>query len=279
MTDLDTSWSTVAATTASLCALHIFLETMLCTLPKLLDRAAIIAYNLTACAILLVLSWHGIPEYINGNYPDPLFGKYKTPQLLCELMLGYQIYNMAISILYAQLRTTENFIHHTAALVSAYGASQGYVHAYIAYSFGVFESSSILLCFIDIFKNVPTLITNHPATYTALRLVFALQFLAIRIGLIIPFVYLYTLDMIGVYSNTAQHSTKDIAMVTVLYVCCISLTSLQFVWGKVILEGLLKAAGLMGGSSRKRKQSDPELKTVERVLKEVPLPTLEEASL
>jgi hypothetical protein len=122
--------------------------------------------------------------------------------LFVVAVLGYQIYNMAIAVLYAPLRTTVNFVHHTAALVSAYIASQGYVHGYIAvspvsqrvlvacsllllvctfdarmqprrsltdyvqYSFGVFESSSIMLCFIDIFKLFPTLITNLPGTYT-----------------------------------------------------------------------------------------------------------------
>jgi hypothetical protein len=102
----------------------------------------------------------------------------------------------------------------------------------------------------------------------ALRLAFALQFLYVRIGLIVPFVYLYTTDLWTVYSSAEKHTTRDLVMVTILYVCCISLSSLQFVWGKIILEGLLKAIGVMSDhSERKRKHSDPEVKTNEPTLK------------
>ena len=111
--------------------------------------------------------------------------------------------------------------------------------------------------------------TTHPSCRMlcqcrGLRLAFALLFFYARIFLIVPFVYLYSMDLWVLFSDTKQYPVQDLVMVLVLYVCCISLSVLQFVWGKVILEGVLKAVGLMGGSSKsKRKRSDPEIKTRE----------------
>jgi len=241
----------VFSLTAGLCLLHCLLELFFLALPKLSQRAGFLAYTISAAVAISWLSIIGVARFMLPDPEDPLFGFDAAAQRIGEVMLAYQIYNLTVAIVYKEQRTAATLGHHTAAMASALAVANQYLHGYAAYCFGVFESSSIPLSVMDIFKMFPQLIERFPTTYTGVRLVFAIHFIIVRLVMLPPFLlrFFSHVKMVMV-APTGTYSKTDTIVMGCLFFSSLTLSGLQVIWGRTIVLGLLKAAGIIKSKPR-----------------------------
>ena len=92
-------------------------------------------------------------------------------------MLGFQIFDLAVTAIVPELRKAEHLAHHVATLLSAMSATSSggppFFNYYVAFFFGFTELSSVPLVFVDLFRQLPKLGRMFPVVNEVTRTTFA----------------------------------------------------------------------------------------------------------
>jgi hypothetical protein len=233
------SWSVFLTYFAALCCLTVVIDVVAAGISATRSRSGSLAYEIAALPVLLVLSYYGFQEYLYTSYEDRIFGYDAAAQHTAEIMAAYQCWNILASLLYTQM-TAAVMAHHVVSAITAFAAANHFVHGYVAYCFGVFESSSIWLVMIGVFKLFPALQSKYGPLYAALRGTFAIHFIMIRVVLLAPFSYQFIYDVIVIASQPQLHPWPRVPVAILLGICCVFLTLLQLVWARTIVKGVMK---------------------------------------
>eukprot|EP00730_Choanoeca_flexa_P010467 TRINITY_DN1812_c0_g1_i1.p1 TRINITY_DN1812_c0_g1~~TRINITY_DN1812_c0_g1_i1.p1 ORF type:complete len:263 (+),score=50.74 TRINITY_DN1812_c0_g1_i1:139-927(+) len=236
----EISWATICFVFGSLALLTVTLELLFLQFSALAIKAGRLAYELAALPALMTLTHYGIQEYMVSVYEDRVFGFDKESQFMAEVMAGYQTWNIIASLLYYPF-SWANIGHHVVTAFAGFAAAHHFVHGYVPYCFGVFESCSLWLIVIQVFKLFKELQDNYKSFYAVIRALFAVHFLAIRILLLAPFTYSFLYDVYHVMIDPEQSSSR-VNAAALMGLVCIFLTILQIIWARVIVAGVIKAA-------------------------------------
>ena len=131
--------------------------------------------------------------------------------------------------------------HHVAVIcvasVSAF-VTQGFRY-YTPYFYGLIEISSVPLSVVNSFKHNKHWIKAYPEAYTAVRMVFALSFLLVRVVLWTPIYWsFFALATMLLYSS---ESTLTKVILTLFNSSSLVLTMLQYYWATKIISAMVKA--------------------------------------
>lgn len=96
-------------------------------------------------------------------------------------MFFFQGWNLLLCFLLADLREMTMVVHHSLVVILAYMGMHPYVHAAAMFFFGVAEVTNVPLTVIDVFKYLPALKQAYPQVNEAMRAVFAVLFIALRL--------------------------------------------------------------------------------------------------
>lgn len=192
------------------------------------------------------LTWYGVEGWFFQNKwdSDRIMGYVTNAYITVTIMVGFQLYELLCCYLAPVLcgKGNQMLIHHVMALLLAVAAREnGYLHYYGSFYMGVIESSSIALVFVDLFKQFPALRARYPAANEAARTVFAILFIAFR-AVYWPFVsYYFWIDSLAELRR-GDAGTAPTWLVVMFLVFNALLTSLQFYWTHLIVQGAIKLA-------------------------------------
>lgn len=172
-----------------------------------------------------------------------LFAFYAPARALVHVMVGYMLFD---SICLAASRAgPEFFMHHLLTFsLAMIGLTYGETYFALYYGvffFGIVEFSSIILAFVDLFRNNKELAAAFPSISTSIRSVFALLFILIR-GFYWPYIlFFFIRDLIS----------ADVKLLALsLYgFTAVALTALQYFWLFLIAKGAQKQ--FFGGKGTK----------------------------
>jgi len=199
-------------------------------------------------------------------------------QRLCVLQLAYEAKNFCDSIIH---NDGPIFLaHHFLAGFAALAASTPFMHVYAAFYLGYSEISTMVLCVIVLFdkdRGLPGLADAYPLVMQVTGVLFAVLFTLYRIVLWPWVSYYFWIDMMHLMEHNTWHSAGHCYFVMFINV---SLTSVQFLWFKEILDqawSLLKTGKPLAidRGDGKAKSSSPRTPAH---LREVPTPTRRQPS-
>lgn len=214
----------------------------------------IIAYNCVVFTFNIYASYIGINAFLDGSAAkmggsvrERLYGIDPTVTALIYVTAAFELYNTITCVAIVPEMGAPAFVAHhlstlTLALLSA--TPPGFLHYYTFFFFGSSMVSSAPLCASKIFDvaRCPTpagevVYPGAAAWHGRSRIVFAVLFLLVRI-VIWPVISLgFWQDAIAVLADGSVHSVPAISFVLVANVF---LTGLQFVWGRLVVEGIHK---------------------------------------
>lgn len=177
---------------------------------------------------------------------DKIYGYYAPAYGLVRVMLAFQLWDLAITVVATRLPTrAQALAHHASSALLAYmGLScgtHGFCLYYAGFFFGASEISSIFLAFVDLFRQNPQLAKDCHSFNETVRVLFAVSFLSIRC-IYWPFVcYSFWQNLLS--------STAPLALKAVWMGFNVGLTCLQYYWGSLVVKGVIKL--LQGGSDDK----------------------------
>jgi len=154
--------------------------------------------------------------------------------------IGYQLWALPIGTFFIH-EPTEMLIHHAAVVcVAQFGAFYHcgfrYFHPFF---FGVVELSSVPLSIMNSFKNNDYLIGTYPLMYRAVRWVFGVTFLLVRVAFWTPLYWkFFTIGSMLLYESDLGFIGK--MLFTGFFFAGIVLTVLQYYWAWKIIMGLAK---------------------------------------
>jgi len=96
-------------------------------------------------------------------------------------MMFFQGWNLLLCFIISDLRDITMIIHHFLVTILAYMGCFPYIHLEASFFFGVAELTNIPLTIIDVFKYLPGLKKNYPAVNEAMRSIFAVLFIILRL--------------------------------------------------------------------------------------------------
>lgn len=154
--------------------------------------------------------------------------------------LGFQLWAIPVGMFLVN-ESTAMLTHHFAVIFVASMSTffQNGFRYYTPFFYGLIELSSVPLAIMNTFKDNPDLVKRHPLAYTAIRIIFALSFLYIRIILFTPRMYAFLRDHWLLFSQSS-HRPYQIFM-SIVWVSSFFLLLLQWFWASLIVRGLLKA--------------------------------------
>jgi hypothetical protein len=204
------------------------------------------SYQITNLLVNLTLGCLGfyyqthIPWLGSESIMNKIVG-YEHVKLFAIGQVGYQLWALPIGIFFVG-ETKGMLIHHVA--VVCVGSVSTFVHSgfryYTPYFYGIIEISSVPLSIMNSFKNNKHWIKAYPEMYNAVRLVFALSFLVVRVVLWTPIYWnFFALASMLLYSSDVT-STKVI--LTLFNLSSLILTMLQYFWASKIIAAMVKGA-------------------------------------
>lgn len=135
---------------------------------------------LAAAGFYVWLDWSD-----NGIYKslavDPVYGGSDfVMNHLAIPMFFFQGWNLLLCFVCPDLGDTMMIVHHSLVVVLAYMGMRPYVHAAAMFFFGMAELTNVPLTVIDIFKYLPWLKKSFPQVNEAVRAIFAVLFIILR---------------------------------------------------------------------------------------------------
>jgi len=222
--------------------------------PELHKKAAYFAYLTTAMVPIVVLS-------VAGFYAMDNLTRDSTSQMrlleeapgaitACRMQITYQIFSLTAAAIHgAPINTIEMIMHHIGAGLIGFLSLAPYVQTYAVFYGGFVELSNIPLTYIDICKHWPYLRKAYPTFHDVNRIVFAFVFVVLR-NVMWPY---YTCKL-G-YDLYMLKDSLPYSVIGGTMFCMISLTALQFIWGKLIIGMAVRSIkGLSGGGDKKKRE-------------------------
>lgn len=146
-------------------------------------------------------------------------------------MIGYQTYSLAAGLKFDVLGGTDMIAHHSSVLVLCLTAYYPWAHYYAIFFIGAAEFSTVILCFMDMFKHVPELGEAIPGADLFFRLSFTASFVVIRLGF---WMYISCCFLSDCYTLIATEKHHSCIVLAIYVVCNIGLCLLQAYWGYLI---------------------------------------------
>lgn len=205
------------------------------------------SYQLTNLLVNLTLGCLGIFYQINlpwgesESITNKIVG-YEHVKLFAIGQIGYQVWALPLGYFIVG-EPKAMIVHHCAVIcvgsVSTF-ARCGFRY-YTPYFYGLIEISSVPLSIMNSFKNNRHWIKAYPGIYRAVRLVFGVTFLLVRVILWTPFFSsFFTLASMLLYSS--EHTSTKIILVC-FNISSLVLTMLQYFWASKIVVALCKSPG------------------------------------
>jgi len=165
--------------------------------------------------------WHSAATRMNGTAP--------ATDTLMAWFLGYQTWNLGVTLAIPELQSWTNVLHHTGAIVATLVACRPYANAYVPFFFGIVELSSIPLTAADMARD---LLLPSPAVKTAAKGLFRLSFVALRN---VAWLAVGTSLARDIVAQSRESGTSPVFALTLLG----CFTGLQFFWGWKIVRRFL----------------------------------------
>eukprot|EP00049_Salpingoeca_infusionum_P006895 m.112553 g.112553 ORF g.112553 m.112553 type:complete len:282 (-) comp13482_c0_seq1:445-1290(-) len=204
----------------------------------------VLVFELLAGGSCIALAYLGTSLYFSDVQLEDKFRGYdERSQTISQVMLGYQVYNLVVCSTVPDFIGFAMLVHHVLTGTLALLGSYAYCHGYCSFFFGLIEITNVPLTLIDIFKFFPSLQVKYASIYTGTRSLFALLYLIIRIIMwpIATLQFWYG-SITRLYDGTAANGgTIEVVTCTLFLGANLALTALQFIWGKRIMQGALKA--------------------------------------
>lgn len=237
------------------------------TLAKKLDlqkeRIYQVAYQATNLSVNLTLGLYGIYHY---NATVPLLSTLSVTQRITGfdqyvnfacLQIGYNIWAIPVGIFIVKESRTM-LVHHIATIcVSGISTSSitGFRY-HTPFFFGLIEISSVPLAIVNYCKdNKQWAETNIPTVSALIKPIFAIMFLSTRVIMWTPNIY-DVLRNCAILIWTCESLSTKFGM-SVFFVAVVFLTSLQYYWGVLVVQGLIKIV------EQVRVKKVPDVKKVE----------------
>ena len=176
--------------------------------------------------------------------------------VFASVQIGYQLWSLIVGTIFVNERV-EMIFHHLAVItVGSMSAffNNGFRY-WTPYFFGIFELSSVPLGLMNSFKDNKAWMEAYPKFFGNIRIVFAVTFLTIRIGMLIPrLVYLRDCFFVP-YLMDKEHLGYR-AYLFIVWASSCFLFLLQLYWGYLIVSGIVKALtrGKGKGGSKAKKE-------------------------
>jgi len=216
--------------------------------------ADVLSYNAAALVYACYVSYVGVTAWfdgsaaaLGGSVDSRMYGYSREMELLGIATTAYELYNVGCTIIMPEYRTVAFIGHHVTTFILGVMSFHPWLHYYAIFFFGVASSSSIPLCWGEVFHAV-----GWPLCHQICQGIFALFFLAIR-TIYWPIVsfgfWRDSLFMLSGQGPVPVHSTFAYCF---LLAANIGLTSLQFLWTGQILSAIKNALG--GGAAQGKKE-------------------------
>eukprot|EP01062_Namystynia_karyoxenos_P059321 TRINITY_DN50768_c0_g1_i1.p1 TRINITY_DN50768_c0_g1~~TRINITY_DN50768_c0_g1_i1.p1 ORF type:complete len:282 (+),score=88.78 TRINITY_DN50768_c0_g1_i1:81-926(+) len=201
------------------------------------EKYAAAGHEIASLLVMVALVTLGVVGLFNMP-DDPIYGSTPVTNTLCLLMLGYALYATVAALVIEEMREIPFIGHHVGVTVLAYLGAAPFLHGYSMFFFGIAEFSTVVVCVMQLFKLEPTLQEEHPGMYQAVRAMFAILFILLRL-IVWPLLSLkFWMDM---YDLLEAGEERSLFAVVCFMVCNVGLTGLQFFWGRQVIKGLLKS--------------------------------------
>ncbi|KAL3807931.1 hypothetical protein ACHAXA_009297 [Cyclostephanos tholiformis] len=200
------------------------------------------SHQLTNLIVNLILGCIGtyfqifhVPRYASTT--EKIVG-YEHMKFFAIAQLGYQLWALPIGIFFIR-EPREMIVHHVAVMcVAQFGAFYHcgfrYFHPFF---FGVVELSSVPLSIMNSFKNNDNLIRTHPLIYRAVRWVFGVTFLLVRVIFWTPMYWNFFAIGMVILSESKLGIIRQVLFTGFFFAGAI-LTMLQYYWAGKIISGL-----------------------------------------
>jgi hypothetical protein len=123
---------------------------------------------------------------------------------------------------------------------------------WVPYFFGIMEISSIPLAVMNTFKDNPKWVERQPMMYLAIRTVFGVSFLFIRVWMLVPRHTTYLRDLYLLWSTSDIPALRNV--LSGVWISSLFLMILQFYWALLIVQGILKQFSKKKTSSTNKKE-------------------------
>ena len=206
--------------------------------------AGLAAYNLTALAPNLYLVCVGARAWmfedlsnVSGTYAGRLYASLPAGENVHSVTIAYEAWNSVAAIAIPEYRSWAFVGHHAVTLYLAVLGTHPFAHYYALFFLGLASVSSVFLCVSDVFKHSAVLQEMAPTLALALRLCFALSFLAVRTCMWPVMSFRFIKDVLDA-CDAGVHYSQWVACV---YIGANAfLTLLQGLWSWYIIRGIYK---------------------------------------
>lgn len=174
---------------------------------------------------------------------------WESMSIFADVQIGYQLWALPVGYFFVGETSAMLFHHVQVVVVGCLSAFFWNGFRYVTpFFYGLIEISSVPLSIMNHFKAHPSLIKERPGLYTAVRLVFALVFLTVRVVMWLPNMFDW-LRTCGILCYTCDDA-PCYAGLGLSLMAGFGLTVLQLIWASKIVEGLAK---LVTGGGKKTK--------------------------
>lgn len=235
------------------------------TMPRFLrNDPGLMSYTFVSGGVVVVLACVGIvavhDQWNQPGWDSPeirLTRNTDFGDMVGQIHASYQLWNFAICLL--RRDGWISLVHHAACAYLGILNSDGFGCYHLVFMGGVAEISTIILTVMDVFKNNPYLQERYPNANFYTRAIFCGVFLILR-------VFVWWVVLFWFFSDIYYY-LADPAITTKFYHHCYvnliamsTLTLIQLVWARLVVLGILRAAGIVkkspaAGESGKASQS------------------------
>ena len=186
-------------------------------------------------------------------YADRIYGTSKTARDLALVMIAYQTWNTMICIMLPTERSVVSIVHHVITGVLCATVKFPFMNYYCLAFMGVFEASTVALAIMNLLKTMKKAGSSWSLAYQASRVVFAVVFICVRIGVWLPlsgmFWYMYD-TLSSVYEGRHHAHSIHISWFIMFWASNIGLTSLQLFWASRIIKNAHR--GVVGAGGKRK---------------------------
>ncbi len=219
----------------------------------------VLAQECVALIVIIYLSASGFIawfELFNVNIDDakasPFFGysSFVVNHIMSPIT-AYQGWNSILSLILAESRSFQMFIHHLLVFILSLFGYDHFLHYWAIFFFGIVETSNIPLTIMNIVKLAVGEEKNKYAIYNINRNLFAISFIVIRL-IFWPYYFYFCIEQaVKLYMSGELRSSYFYVFTT----CSSLLTLLQLFWGVKIFANLLSGGGKKSKSSNSNSNS------------------------
>lgn len=229
------------------------------SMPRFLrDDPRLMSYTITSGFVIVVLAYIGLVA-VARHWRRPGWDSalvrltHNTPEgdMVAQIHASYQFWNFAIALLRGD--GAVSLVHHLFCAYLGLINSAGFGCYHLIYMGGVAELSTIVLTFMDIFKNNKYLQEAYPATNQWLRYTFCAVFLVLRVAVWWAVLYSFFSDIYA-YLSEGLGDGRFTLHCYVNLIAMGALTFIQLIWARLVVLGIMKALGLIQKNSAKKKQ-------------------------